>query len=494
MSTPLINTAQLRLIESQMQAQLGAGVLIARAGAAAATWVTTHWPDRTTRVLIVCGPGNNGGDGFACAIALAAAGYAPTVVALAASTSHDAQQMRAQWCATHSVLTALPPLDDYPLIIDALFGVGVSRALTDIFLQAAQAIGASSAHVLALDCPSGLDVERGTWVGDVAGPRARTTLTFIAAKPGLYTAAATEACGEILIDPLGVDVTARVQPAGALNAPDQFVAVCQPRRRDTHKGTFGTVVVVGGNTGMVGAALLAARAALRLGAGRVIVDAIGVPEMRVDPLQPELMFRALGEVSPVHALVMGCGLGQDERARRTFTQTTSEATTSKAVQVIDADALALMGKPRPFKHGAVLTPHPLEAARLLQCSTSQIQADRVGAALQLAAQTQSVIVLKGAGTVIAAGERYWINPTGGPALATAGTGDVLAGMIGALIAQGYSSIESALAATWLHGAAAQAHGADVGLVAGDIAPLAARALAQLRQSHTPASTQQLAGL
>ncbi len=477
MSTPLIDVVQLRAIESQMQAQLGAGVLMARAGAAAAAWVVARWPDRKTRVLIVCGPGNNGGDGFACANALAAAGYAPTVVALAASITPDAQQVRAQWSAAHPVLTELPCLEDYTLIIDALFGVGLSRALTDVFLQVTQAINASSAHVLALDCPSGLDVERGAWVGDVPGLRARTTLTFIAAKPGLYTGAATDACGEILIEPLGVNVTTLVQPAGWLNEPSQFPAVCQPRQRDTHKGTFGTVAVVGGNTGMVGAALLAARAALRLGAGRVYVDAIGAPEMRVDPQQPELMFRALSEVAPVHALVIGCGLGQDERARRAFTQ----ACTHQALQVIDADALALMGQPRAFKCGAVLTPHPLEAARLLQCSASEVQADRIRAALQLAAQTQSVVVLKGAGSVIAADERYWINTTGGPALATAGTGDVLAGMIAALAAQGFSPIESALAATWLHGAAAQAHGADVGLVAGDIAALAAREWVRLRQ-------------
>ena len=480
MSTPLLNIAQLRTLEKQMEAQLGAGVLMARAGAATAVWVAAQWPERKTRILIVCGPGNNGGDGYACASALAAAGYAPTVVACAASSTHDAQQARAQWSAAHSVLNELPPLEGYALIIDALFGVGLSRALSGFMYEAVQAINAAKAkakaHVLALDCPSGLDVERGAWVGDIPGVQAHTTLTFIAAKPGLYTGVATDACGEVIVESLGVDIATWVQPAGWLNAPEQFSTVCQPRRHDTHKGTYGAVAVVGGNVGMVGAALLAARAALRLGAGRVYVDAIGAPELRVDPLQPDLMFQPIAQLTQIKAVVLGCGLGQDERARAAFAQ----ALALPVTHIIDADALALLQPDIALTQPAVLTPHPLEAGRLLHCSAAEVQRDRIGAARRLAAQTNSVVVLKGAGTVIATKTHYWINPTGNAALATAGTGDVLAGMIAALVAQGHTALESALAATWLHGAAAQAHGADMGLVAGDVAALAVRVLAQLR--------------
>lgn len=479
----LLDIAQLRALENQMTQQCGPGVLMARAGAAAAAWVQARWPDRSMRILVLCGPGNNGGDGFACASALARAGYAPTVVALGPSSSTDARNARAQWMAlpNATVLNALPALEGYALIVDALFGVGLNRALAGVFLLAAQSINATQAHVLALDCPSGLDAERGAWVGGVTGVHAHTTLTFIAAKPGLYTGTAVDACGEVIVDTL--DVADSIPTLGRLNQTQEFPLLCQTRRRDTHKGSFGSVAVVGGHRGMVGAALLAARAALRLGAGRVYVHALGAADMQVDLLQPELMFRTLEALPKVEAVVLGCGLGQDAAACRAFDQVLLQH--RQALFVLDADALGFLNTSAPLGYRAILTPHPLEAARLLQCSTAQVQADRIGAARQLATQTQSVVVLKGAGTVIATEQNYWINPTGGPALASAGSGDVLAGMIGALAAQSLSEevtgAQAALAGTWLHGAAADAHNSDIGLVASDIATLAAKAWAALRR-------------
>lgn len=480
----LLDIPQLRTLEHQMAQQCGPGVLMARAGAAAAAWVQTRWPERSTRILVVCGPGNNGGDGFACASALARAGYAPTVVALAPSSSLDAQNARAQWMAlpNATVLDTLPALEGYVLIIDALFGVGLNRALSGEFLLAAQNINATQAHVLALDCPSGLDVERGAWVGDVEGVRADTTITFIGAKPGLYTGIAVDACGEVIVATLDVKTADTMATPGRLNQPQEFPLLCKARQRDTHKGSFGSVAVVGGHQGMVGAALLAARAALRMGAGRVYVHAVGAADMQVDLLQPELMFRALKALPKVEAVVLGCGLGQDDAARRAFDETLLQH--QQALFVLDADALGFLNASAPLGYRAILTPHPLEAARLLQCSTAQVQADRIGAARRLAAQTQSVVVLKGAGTVIATEQSYWINPSGGPALASAGSGDVLAGIIGALAAQSLSEpsgVQAALAGTWLHGAVADEHGSDVGLVASDIAARAVSIWAKLRQ-------------
>lgn len=480
----LLDIAQLRTLENQMAQQCGPGVLMARAGAAAAAWVQARWPEPHTRILVLCGPGNNGGDGFTCASALARAGYAPTVVALAPSSSADAQQARVQWLALSgaTVLETLPALEGCALIVDALFGVGLNRALSGDFLLAVQTLNEAQAHVLALDCPSGLDVERGSWVGGVAGVRAHTTLTFIGAKPGLYTGTATDACGEVIVDALGVEAVPATPTIGHMNQPEEFPLLHRARLRDSHKGSFGSVAVVGGNRGMVGAALLAARAALRLGAGRVYVHALGAADMQLDPLQPELMFRSPEALAQVNVMVLGCGLGQDDVARHAFDQALLQH--PQALFVLDADALAFLDIAMPLSYRAILTPHPLEAARLLRCSTAQVQADRIGAARQLATQMRSVVVLKGAGTVIATEQRYWINPTGNPALASAGSGDVLAGMIAALAAQSSTveteGVQAALAGTWLHGAAADRYGRDVGLVAGDIAVLAVSAWAELR--------------
>jgi len=489
MSTPLLTLTQLRALEHNAIQSLGNGILMARAGAAAAQWITERWPDLNTPILILCGPGNNGGDGFACALDLIARGYTPKVAAWHDSHTEDARQARACWLEKNTLLGQCPDdLSPYTVVVDALYGIGMSRALSGADLAAAQRMSCTNAHILALDCPSGLDAEHGCWVDHVPGVHADTTLTFIAAKPGLYTGDGTDACGRILIDSLELTVTVHSTPTqGQLNDPTQFQALQTPRKRNTHKGSYGRVGVVGGNQGMVGAALLAARSALRLGAGRVYVHTVGTTAVLFDPTQPELMMRPLQDLKGLEAIVMGCGLGTDERAAQavaSITQHLSEHTTI----VVDADALPLFTAcVDATKHAGtarfnrvILTPHPLEAARLLHCTVTQIQNDRIGAAQRLAQQTNSIVILKGAGSVIATSDRYWINTTGNPALASAGTGDVLAGMIGALAAQGLPPLEAALAATWLHGAAADLHGFDMGLVASDIPTLAIAALRRLR--------------
>lgn len=478
MGTPLLTIAQHRLIEQDMREQLGAGVLMARAGAAAAALIASRWPKQNTRILIACGPGDNGGDGFSCALALAEAGYQPTVIAPAPSQTPDAQAVRKQWLAHHSLESHLPDLSGYSVIVDALFGIGLTRPLQAPFSNIAMALSTAKAHLLALDCPSGLDADRGRWLEGTPQLRAHTTLTFLAAKPGLYTGAALDACGQIIIEPLGLADAMLTPSVGQLNEPSAFFPVCSPRLLDTHKGNYGAVAVIGGNTGMIGAALLAARAALRLGAGRVYVDAISPTAPSIDPQQPELMFQSLARIPHANAIVIGCGLGQDNNAKSAY----AAASTHPATKIIDADALTLAAGAWPAD--TIITPHPLEVAKLLHCGVDTIQADRIAAARALAEQTQGIVILKGAGSVIATPEQYWINTTGGPALASAGSGDVLAGMIGALCAQGFKPAHAALAATWLHGASAQRHGADIGLNASEIAHLAAAQLADLRR-HQP---------
>ena len=482
MGEPLYRVSELRALEQAAQARLAAGTLMQRAGAAAATLVAARLPEGRGRVRVICGPGNNGGDGYACALELVRHGIDVQCVALGAAVTEDARTAFARWTAAGGVtLTELPADDRCDAVIDAMFGIGMARPLAGPYLAGAHWINRQRAAVLAIDVPSGLDADRGCWVGDVPGVRATATVTFIGAKPGLFTGAGCDAAGTVDIEPIGVAPGAS---SGVLLAPSDFADLLTPRLRNTHKGSYGSVAIVGGNVGMVGAPLLAARAALRLGAGRVYVDCIGAPELRLDPLQPELMFRPLAGLDGLTAYVVGCGLGDDTTARAAFASTLG----SRCPVVIDADALNLLATDdvlaRAFRARTaptVLTPHPLEAARLLRTDASAVQADRVGHALELAQRFNATVVLKGAGSVIAGGDRgYAINPTASAALATAGTGDVLAGMIGALLGQCDDPRQAVHAAVWLHGAAADEFGADIGLVATDIAPLAARRLAGLR--------------
>ncbi|MGZ8993863.1 MAG: NAD(P)H-hydrate dehydratase [Burkholderiaceae bacterium] len=480
MGTPLLTVAELRAIEQTAQSALPVGALMARAGAAVSARVTALQANSRRSVCIVCGPGNNGGDGYIAARELQGAGCRVTCIQLAKPVADDARNALSEWRAAGGVTSAaLPAHERFDVIVDAVLGIGQTRPLQGTLLAAAQWINAQRTHVIAIDVPSGLDADRGCWVGGVEGVYASETITFIADKPGLHTGDGVDAAGAVTLDTLGVEtVSTRI----SLSDPTDFAQISAPRRRNTHKGSYGNALVIGGGAGMLGAALLAARAALVLGAGRVYVDCIGAPEFRVDPCQPELMFRPYASIENAHAIVIGCGLGQNEAARRAL----QWALDSDASLIIDADALNLLSQGPALSEclaarnaTTVLTPHPLEAARLLQSSADDVQLDRVASARELATRYRSIVVLKGAGTVnVHTNGRCAINPTGGPALATAGTGDVLAGLLGSLFAQQFDPWQATLAATWLHGRAGENQ--DVGLVAGDIAMRAADQLTRLR--------------
>ncbi|HEY4039053.1 MAG TPA: NAD(P)H-hydrate dehydratase [Burkholderiaceae bacterium] len=482
----LYKTEELRRIEQDYARQLPAGALMARAGRAAAQWLDRAAQVRPASFIVLCGPGNNGGDGYVCARWLRELGHSCLCWSPAAPSTDDARGAHAMWLGCGGEVKArLPDGLRFDVIVDAMFGIGLRRPLSEPYLEASHWASASDARVIALDLPSGLDADTGTWVGNVPGLHADATLTFLGDKPGLHMSDGCDASGLVHIEDLGIDAAAA---AGRLNGPDQFPTVIQPRQRNSHKGRYGNVAVIGGGTGMVGAALLAGRSALRLGAGRVYVCCVGAPDLGVDLVCPELMFRPLDALPDVQSTVIGCGLGTSEAARRALQQALARDTPL----VVDADALNLIAADPTLMQAltaraapSVLTPHPAEAARLLAGTpAAHVNRDRIAAATQLARQLRSAVVLKGAGTVIvdrtAEGERYWINPTGGPALASAGTGDVLSGMVGALIAQGFEPLIGTLAAVWLHGSAAQAHGADVGLLASEVAGLAVRELARLR--------------
>ncbi|HVE88475.1 MAG TPA: NAD(P)H-hydrate dehydratase [Burkholderiaceae bacterium] len=481
MGTPLLSVTDVRAIEHSTQLKLPAGTLMARAGAAIAARIGAFQHGEPLSICVVAGPGNNGGDGYVAARELRDAGHRVTCVQPARPAADDARNALANWKASGGVTHSdLPAESHFDIVVDAILGIGQTRPLQGTLLAAAQWINAQRARVIAVDVPSGLEADRGCWIGGVEGVHASETITFIADKPGLHTADGTDAAGHVSVDALGTQSTAT---RTTLTDPADFSQISAPRRRNTHKGSYGSALIIGGNAGMVGAALLAARAALRIGAGRVYVDCIGAPELRFDPMQPELMFKPAASIDNPQCIVIGCGLGTDDAARRAL----QWALDSDAPLVIDADALNLLARGPALAEcltarsaPTVLTPHPLEAARMLDVPVGDIQLDRVASAREIAVRHRSIVVLKGAGSIVADTHgRCAINPTGSPALATAGTGDVLAGLIGGLLSQAFEIRQATLAAVWLHGRAGES---DAGLVAGDVALRAAEQLSELRRS------------
>lgn len=478
----LYSVAQIRDIEQAAYAGLPAGVLMQRAGRAASTRALELLDACPGPVLVLAGPGNNGGDAFEAAANLAEAGVDTRVIHLAGGApSLEAARALARARASGARFVNAPE-GDWTLAIDGLFGIGLVRPLSGAARALVEAINASGRPVLALDVPSGLDADTGAVIGpDGVAVRATHTITFIGDKPGLYTFAGRDHAGSVTVDALDIDPLLYPPPEARINAPGLFGHCLRPRPHATHKGSFGDVAIVGGAHGMIGAAILAARAALYAGAGRVFVAAID-PGLAVDPLQPEIMYRdAAGFDGAGKTLVLGPGMGAGNGAARAL----GKALDGPSALVLDADALNLvaaspelqarLARRRPH---AVLTPHPLEAARLLGVTAAVVQQDRLAAARELAERLESIVVLKGSGTVIAApGDQIVINTTGNPALASGGTGDVLAGLTGSLLAQGWPAWEAALGAVWLHGAAAdrlvQQGVGPIGFTAGEL-PLAIR--------------------
>ncbi|WP_430869627.1 NAD(P)H-hydrate dehydratase [Cupriavidus basilensis] len=475
---PLYDVAAIRAIEATAMASLPAFALMTRAGAAAAAWLAHHAP--AGPLLLLAGPGNNGGDALVAATRLHQAGR-PVQVWLTAEPDRlpaDAarawREARTAGVPLHAVPESachdgLPPFPaDTCAVVDGLLGIGLNRAADGFVAQWIAQLADAGLPVFALDIPSGLFADTGAGTPAV---RACRTLTFIGAKPGLLTLDGRDCAGEVDIAPLGLIYPPAQQACATVNVPAAFSAALPRRRHATNKGTFGSLAVIGGSIGMTGAPLLGARAAQHLGAGRVHIGFLAQPAPLLDPVHPELMLHPIGEVelSAMSALVIGPGMGTGTAARMQLAQLLQSGAAASAppALVLDADALNLLAADTALAAMLtdsplvrVMTPHPLEAARLTGIGVAGIQRDRLAAARALAAQWRAVIVLKGSGTVIAAPSdgaaaiSLSVNPTGNAALATAGTGDVLAGMIGALLAQGMPPLQAALAAVWLHGRAA----------------------------------------
>ncbi|MBP9713865.1 MAG: NAD(P)H-hydrate dehydratase [Sterolibacterium sp.] len=414
-------------------------------------------------VLVVAGPGNNGGDAFVVARHLHQSGRNPLVIFMghAEHLPADARQAYEHWCKLggHVLSNEPAPLPPCALVIDGLFGIGLQRPIEGRYAELIECINALDTPVLALDIPSGLDAETGRICGKAV--RATHTLSFIALKPGLLTLDGPDCCGQIHVHelnlPMPLPCAALLENEGSTITPELFKAALQPRARNSHKGSYGSAGILGGARGMAGAALLAGRAALHLGAGRVYLGMLA--PLVVDFQQPELMLREANDIFELaNALAIGPGLGQSPQAVALL----QRAIASPCPVLFDADALNLLAThPVLCNHLAqraaptLLTPHPAEAARLLGVDIAHIQADRCAAAMAIARRCNAATLLKGCGSIIALPDGRWhINTTGNPGLATAGSGDVLSGFALALLAQGWPADLALLAATHLHGAAA----------------------------------------
>ncbi|MDR2506909.1 MAG: NAD(P)H-hydrate dehydratase [Candidatus Accumulibacter sp.] len=482
--TPLYRSSELRKIES-----LAAdNPLMWRAGAAAADLSMKIASGRGAAILILAGPGNNGGDAFVTAHFLRERFFDAHVVFSASpeTLSGDAANAFRHFSDSGGrCLSVIPEALRWSLIVDGLFGIGLKREISGIYaslIDRANALARRDAcPLLALDCPSGLDADTGARRG--AAIAATHTLTFIAYKPGLFTADGPDCCGRISLAPLGLDVEDLLPPPGHIVTLDCFSRYLTPRLRNSHKGNYGNAGLLGGSDGMIGAAWLASRAMLRLGAGRVYAALTAKNAPPVDPHQPEVMQKSPDDLLDLPLNALACGPGLGTRAGDLL----SRACALDIPLTLDADALNILAEDkllhiRVAKRASptILTPHPAEAARLLACGTGEIQSDRISAALELANRFRAYVVLKGCGTLIAAPDGKWfVNTSGNPGLSTAGSGDVLTGLISALLAQGWPPLEALLCAAHLHGAAADRLAGEtkgpVGLAAGELID-AARAL------------------
>jgi len=478
-ATSLYTSAQVRRIDQAAIDRLGIPgfVLMERAAAAAFASLRRRWPD-ARRIALYAGNGNNGGDAFLLGRLALQAGFAVDAVVLAdRSNGDDAMRARVAFVAAGGSVrvadadSACPAADMH---VDGLFGTGLTRAVTGVAAALIDRLNAMHAPVLALDVPSGLDADTGSRPG--ACVRASATVSFVAWKRGLFTADAGDCCGALELATL--DIPAQALDGIATDAElmsDTLAPLLPPRGSNVNKSHYGHVLAIGGDDGMGGAIRLSGEAALRCGAGLVSVATRASHVTALNTARPELMARGVDGAAALAPLIerasvvaIGPGLGQGEWGRALF----EVAVASGKPLLLDADALNLLAKsPRSLPPVAVLTPHPGEAARLLGCDTAAIQRDRYASARELAVRYAAVVVLKGAGSLVAdpAG-RVAVCPWGNPGMASGGMGDVLTGVIAALLAQRLAPWDAARLGVALHARAGDlaAGTAPRGLLASDL--------------------------
>jgi NAD(P)H-hydrate epimerase len=512
---------------------LADGVLMERAGSAAFALLRERFP-RARRIGVVCGPGNNGGDGYVLARLAGEAGLAVTALSLANTVEPkgDALAARDAWRKTGGTVQILSAeqLQACDVIVDALFGTGLERPLEGEWRAAVEAMNASGRPIFAIDIPSGLHADTGRVLG--AAVRAALTLSFIGLKAGLFTGQGREHSGLILFNDLGVPdaVFAGVTPLARRITGRNLQGLLAPRRRHAHKGDAGRVLIAGGQPGMPGAVRLAGEAAYRAGAGLVVLATHPAHAALIGAARPELIAHGVNDATAMQsllagaqALAIGPGLGQGEWARALW----QALLAANVPVVVDADALNLLAAQPCARADWVLTPHPGEAARLLGVSVADIQTDRFAAVRAIVQRYGGVCVLKGSGTLIAtamdggrfgllpsrgitpsmegrsAGREavssegglihwttagaafppvkdeptFWLCDRGNPGMGTGGSGDVLTGVIAALLAQGLKPYDAARLGVWAHASAG-----DLAVASGERGVLASDLLNPLREA------------
>lgn len=477
---PLFDTRAARELDACATALLGgdAYVLMQRAGQAAWQALLQRWP-RAQRICVVCGPGNNGGDGYVLARLAQQSRREVRVLHLDGHVprTESAQRACTEYVSAGGRIALFPEaLPKGDVVVDALFGIGLARAPDAETALLIEAINRQPAPVFSLDVPSGMDADAGTAPG--ACVNADATVQFIVPHVGLHTGEALERAGECDVDALDVpaDAFVSVAPCAQLLGKGALSHWLLPRRRNTHKGESGRVLCIGGDHGHGGAIALCAEAALRAGAGLLTA---ATRERHVPVLlsrRPEAMAVAVesGEdLVPLLAdpgvVALGPGLGQGDWGRAVF----QLALDAGKPLVLDADALNLLAQSPRELADAILTPHPGEAARLLGVSTDEVQRDRFSAARSIADRFNAVVVLKGAGSIVAApNELPRVIGAGNPGMAVGGMGDALTGVIAALRGQGLSAFDAASAGALLHSLAgdAAAEDGERGLLPSDLMP------------------------
>jgi ADP-dependent NAD(P)H-hydrate dehydratase / NAD(P)H-hydrate epimerase len=500
-SMPVLSVRQIRTLEQTAFSHIDSFLLMQAAGVRSALKIVdqiVHSETHSTRCLVLAGPGNNGGDACIVAGELKRKGMQVDLFQITEGKQGSKDRMQAVlWALAHGVQPieleseiSLPEIAMDTVIVDGLLGIACDRPPQGLIERLIQHINAHryKARVYALDCPSGLNCDTGSAPG--AAVQAHTTFSYLACKHGLLSEQGKDLCGELWIDTLNCDALLDTEPhaaewgmvAHAVSRLDQLQHL--PKRgHQHHKGSFGSIAVLGGQQGMVGACVLSARTALMLGCGRVALTLLHEADMHLPDVQrqgqspfldlnfPEIMNKGLeSNLEFADTAVIGPGLGQSEEA---LSMVHALLEHDKGLNMVwDADALNLLAANSTLrarleryrrKHHAkslVFTPHPLEAARLLQSTTDMIQADRMKAVKSLASQFDCTVVLKGTGSLICNSNQIEINTTGGPALATAGSGDVLAGAVAAMLGQGLGEFRAASFAVYLHGLAVEPIGRE----------------------------------
>lgn len=480
-ATGLYRAASVRALERA--AIDGAGLpgreLMERAGAAAFAALCARWP-AARRLAVVTGAGNNGGDGYVLARLARDAGCEVRLLALAGpgQPGADAALAAAAWQAAGGGTSAFDQsaLADCEVLVDAIFGTGLARPVEGEAARAIATMNASGRPVLAIDVPSGLAADTGAVLGTAV--RAAVTVTFIGVKQGMVTGAGPALCGDIVFDDLGLPPALydRHPPDARVLTDAERRAALAPRRRDGHKGDYGRVLVVGGGVGYAGAARMAAEAAARVGAGLVSLATRPEHAGLVAAARPEIMAHPVGQAAELGPLLcragvvaVGPGLAQGPWARALF----AAVLDAGLPLVVDADALNLLAAEPCRREDWVLTPHPGEAARLLGSTSAAVQADRYAAVAALRQRYGGVVVLKGAGSLVADASGVAVCTAGNPGMGSGGMGDVLTGVVAGLAAQGLSLAEAARVGVRVHALAADAaaaEGGERGLLATDLLP------------------------